>query len=196
MLFDFMAYAVTMTSIKTDKHCLPTNVQINIVDGWILDIDIHCIPIKYTLTHGKKSLGFSSSVTRDLCSRNYSIKLTKGRKQMIVPPHVLQAFVDYDIFIGWYNPNVQLPQNTHDFELEIAEQWWLKIDGDTLPITYTLTHGKKFMSFHGEVMKDLCTRNYGYRLAKGRRQMVLPPHVLQGFVDNEKLIRHYDNGVG
>lgn len=115
---------------------------------------------------------------------------------MVIPPQVLQALVEYSIFICWYDPNVRLPENTHDFEIEVAEQWFLNIDGSSTPIKYSLSHKKRSMTFHAEVMKDLCTRNYGIRLAKGRRQMVLPPHVLQGFVDHETDIMQYDTNVG
>lgn len=187
-----------MTSIKTDKLCLPTDVQLQIADGWILDIDVHSFPIKYTLTHGKKSLSFSSNIVKNLCSRNYCIKLTHGRRRMIIPPEMLQALVDNSIFICWYDPNVRLPEKVHDFEIELADGWFINIDGSKNPTLYTITQRfrKKSMTFHANVMEDLCNRNYGLRLAKGRRQMVLPPHVLQGFVDNENVIMQYDNNIG
>ena len=95
-----------MTSIKTEKVNLTRDFQIEIASGWFLDIDTESNPIKYTLLHGKKSMSFHSNVARDLCSRNYGLRLAKGRRQMVIPPHVLQAFVDHEIFISWYDPNI------------------------------------------------------------------------------------------
>jgi len=95
-----------MATIKTGKVTLPTEFQIELVPGWFLDIDIESSPIKYTLTHGKKSLSFLSNITKDLCSRNYGIRLTKGRRHMVLPPHVLQAFVDHEVFLHWYDSSI------------------------------------------------------------------------------------------
>ena len=96
----------SMASIKTDKVSLPKDFQIEIMAGWFLDIDIQSNPIKYTLTHGKKSMTFHSNVTKDLCTRNYGIRLAKGRRQMVLPSTVLQAFVDHETFLSWYDPSL------------------------------------------------------------------------------------------
>ena len=50
---------------------------------------------------------FDANVTRDLCTRNYSVRLVLGRRQMVVPPEVLQAFSDYEIFLKWYDTTLQ-----------------------------------------------------------------------------------------
>ena len=92
-----------MAELKTDKILLPTEFQIALDDGWMLDIDVNTVPAKYTLTHGKKSMSFNRDVTMNLCSRNYGIRLVKGRRQMVLPPHVLQSFVDYSTFLTWYD---------------------------------------------------------------------------------------------
>ena len=49
---------------------------------------------------------FDANVASDLCRRNYSIRLAMGRRQMIVPPEVLQAFADNDIFLRWYDTSL------------------------------------------------------------------------------------------
>ena len=95
-----------MAGIKTEKITLPNEFQLEIAPGWYLEIDIEGFPIKYTLTHGKKSMTFLSNVTKDLCSRNYALRLAKGRRQMILPPHILQAFVDFETFLSWYDPSI------------------------------------------------------------------------------------------
>lgn len=95
-----------MASIKTEKISLLRDFQFELTDGWFLAIDVNSNPIKYTLIHGKKSMTFHSCITKDLCSRNYSIRLAKGRRQMVVPPQVLQAFVDYETFLSWYDPTL------------------------------------------------------------------------------------------
>lgn len=99
-----------MANIKTDKVSLKHDFQIEFDDGWSLIIDKDSIPTHYTLTHGKKSINFDSDVLRKLCLRDYGIRLVKGRKQMNIPSHVLQQFVDYSLFLQWYDPC--LP-NTH-----------------------------------------------------------------------------------
>jgi len=99
-------YRTNMASIKTGKVTLPVEFQIELVPGWLLDIDVKSSPTRYTLTHGKKSLTFHSNITKDLCSRNYGIRLTKGRRHMVVPPYVLQAFVDNEIFLQWYDQDL------------------------------------------------------------------------------------------
>ena len=96
-----------MAELKTDKILLPKDFQIDLQDGWTLDIDIQNTPTKYTLTHGKKSISFNTNVTMNLCSRNYGIRLVKGRRQMVIPPHILQSFVEYDEFLKWYDPNMK-----------------------------------------------------------------------------------------
>ena len=92
-----------MAMIKSDKKIIDKCFQIEIVSGWLLDIDANVHPIKYTLTHGKKSMNFHSNVTKDLCCRNYSLRLAQGRKQMILPAKVLQAFVEHEPFLSWYD---------------------------------------------------------------------------------------------
>ena len=82
---------------------------------------------------------------------------------------------------------VLLPQ---DFQFEISPGWFLDIDVESSPIIYT--HGKKSMTFHSAVVKDLCSRNDVIRLAKGRRQMILTTQVLQGLVDFETFLSWYD----
>ena len=104
----------TMASLKTDKISLPKDFQIEIVPGWFLDIDIQSNPVKYTLTHGKKAKTFHSDIHKDLCSRNYGIRLAKGRRQMILPPSVLQAFADHETFLRWYDPSLANQQEVYD----------------------------------------------------------------------------------
>ena len=99
-----------MASIKTSKVNLPKVFQIELAPKWMLDIDLNTIPTRYTLTHGKKSMTFDTDVTRDLCTRNYSIRLALGRRQMIVPPNVLQAFSDHEIFLKWYDSTLDQGQ--------------------------------------------------------------------------------------
>ena len=92
-----------MATIKTSKINLPKVFQIELSPGWALDIDTNAVPTRYTLTHGKKSMTFDVNVVRDLITRNYSIRLALGRKRMIVPPEVLQAFSEHEIFLKWYD---------------------------------------------------------------------------------------------
>lgn len=96
-----------MASIKSDKKVIDKTFQFEIVPEWYLDIEVLVNPVRYTLTHGKKSMSFYSSVAKDLCTRNYGLRLAKGRRQMILPPHVLQAFVEHASFISWYDPSMQ-----------------------------------------------------------------------------------------
>ena len=84
--------SVIMAGIQADCMCVPNEYQIKLVDGWLLDIDITCRPVKYTLIHGKKSLCFYSEVMKNLVERNYSLRLVKGRRQMILPARILQEF--------------------------------------------------------------------------------------------------------
>ena len=85
-----------MASFKTDKISLRKDFQIEIVKGWFLNIDVQ----------SKKSMTFHSDIMKDLCSKNYGIRLAKGRRQMILPPYVLQAFVDHETFSRWYDPSL------------------------------------------------------------------------------------------
>lgn len=92
-----------MASIKSAKVELPKTFQIELAKGWLLDIDTNTVPTKYTLTHGKKSMSFHSEVAKDLCTRNYCVRLAHGRRQMTLPPDILQAFADYEVFLNWYD---------------------------------------------------------------------------------------------
>lgn len=96
-----------MATIKSSKINLPKIFQIELFPGWTLDIDTNTMPSRYTLTHGKKSMTFDALVTSDLCTRNYSLRLALGRRQMVVPPEVLQAFSDHEIFLKWYDPTLE-----------------------------------------------------------------------------------------
>lgn len=96
-----------MACIKTSKIILPKIFQLEISPGWILDIDTSSIPSKYTLTHGKKSMTFDNQIAKDLCTRNYSVRLAMGRRQMVVPPEVLQAFYEHEIFLKWYDQSLE-----------------------------------------------------------------------------------------
>ena len=102
ILFDF-----DMTTLKSEKITLTPLFQFELCKGWFLSIDISSQPIQYALTRGKKSITFSSQVVADLCSRNYGVRLVKGRRQMHLPPSVLQAFIDNEVFLKWYDPNIQ-----------------------------------------------------------------------------------------
>ncbi len=95
-----------MATIKTSKVNLPKVFQIELAPGWSLDIDTNTVPTRYTLTRGKKSMTFDGNVVKDLITRNYSIRLALGRKQMIVPPEVLQAFTEHEIFLKWYDTSL------------------------------------------------------------------------------------------
>ena len=98
-----------MATIRTEKIVLSPTFQMEISPGWYLDTD----KSRYTLIHGKKCMTFDSGVIKDLCARNYSIRLAKGRRHMILPPHVLQAFVENETFLTWYTgSDFQIPQNT------------------------------------------------------------------------------------
>ena len=50
---------------------------------------------------------FNSNVLMNLCPRNYGLRLTKGRRQMHLPPDLLQAFVDNALFFQWFNPHCE-----------------------------------------------------------------------------------------
>lgn len=84
-----------MACIKTDCVHVPTEFQIELLPGWLLDIDLNCSPIKYTLNHGKKSMSFHSHIMKDLIERNYSLRLVKGRRQMVLPASILEEIVTY-----------------------------------------------------------------------------------------------------
>ena len=93
-----------MANLKSDKIVLKKDFQIKLDDKWILTIDRDCSPTTYTLSHGKKSINFDSDVMKNLCTRQYGIRLVKGRRQMNVPANILQNFVDYSVFLEWYDP--------------------------------------------------------------------------------------------
>lgn len=57
-----------MAQLKTDKITLTKDFQIDLGYGWILGIDVQCVPTNYTLTHGKKSINFNSDVMKTLFS--------------------------------------------------------------------------------------------------------------------------------
>ena len=92
-----------MATLKTEKVSLSNEFQLELVPGWILHINTETKPTQYTLVHGKKSMTFHYHVMKDLCARNYGIRLAKGRRQMILPPIVLQAFVENEMFLMWYD---------------------------------------------------------------------------------------------
>lgn len=95
-------HSSNMAELKTSKIVLPLEFSFQLNEGWDLSIDTNCYPVKYTLKHGKKSMTFNSDVIHKLCTRNYGIRLVRGRTQMIIPPHVLQSFVENSVFIEWY----------------------------------------------------------------------------------------------
>ena len=95
-----------MATLKTDKIVLQKDFQIVLDDGWILSININTVPTTYTLIHGKKSISFNTREAMKLCCRDYGIRLVRGRRQMVVPSHVLQSFVDNALFLQWYDPGV------------------------------------------------------------------------------------------
>lgn len=78
-------------------------------------------------------------------------------------------------------------------EIVLKQGWLLQIDKQTTPVSYTIYHGKKSMSFHSETMGDLCNRRYGVRLSRGRRQMKLPAGVLDSLVEYGPVIQWIDN---
>lgn len=96
-----------MAALKTEKISINQVFQFELCSGWFLSIDNTINPIQYTLTRGKKSINFHSQVISDLCHRNYGVRLVKGRKQMNLPPHVLQAFIDNEAFFYWCDPSIQ-----------------------------------------------------------------------------------------
>ena len=93
-----------MASIKTGTIALPTTFQLEIYPGWFLDINVKSNPSTYCLTHGKKSMMFHPNITKDRLTRNFGVRLVKGRKQMIIPPAVLCAFPEHETFLTWYDP--------------------------------------------------------------------------------------------
>ena len=93
-----------MAQLKTDKIALTKDFQIKFEDDYTLTVDVDSKPTLYTLTHGKKSINFHSDVATTLCLRQYGIRLVKGRRQMVIPPKVLQNFADYAVFLPWYDP--------------------------------------------------------------------------------------------
>ena len=94
-----------MAMIKSDKIVMAPTFQFDLCPGWTLNIDRSCTPIMYTLTHGKKSMTLTSSVVGNLCIRNYGLRLVKNRKQMYLPPEVLQSFSEHQIFLQWFDPD-------------------------------------------------------------------------------------------
>ena len=106
-----------MASLRSFKVALPTPFKIILCPGWTLDIHTDMQPTIYTLTHGKKSMTFQSNITQDLISRNYSLRLGSGRREMVLPPEVLASFVEHETFLTWYDPSLvpnQTSQETND----------------------------------------------------------------------------------
>lgn len=79
-------------------------------------------------------------------------------------------------------------------EILLKQGWLLQIDNQTTPVTYTVYHGKKSMSFLSDTMGALCNRRYGVRLSRGRRQMKLPSDVLDAMVEYGPVIQWVDSG--
>ena len=109
-----------MATLKTERIPLAPVFQFELCAGWFLSIDITTTPVQYTLTRGKKSINFHSEVISDLCNRNYGVRLVKGRKQMHLPPYVLQAFIDNEAFLQWYDPAIQSEclRQSHDMSCD------------------------------------------------------------------------------
>lgn len=103
-----------MAEIKTDKIALGQPFHISLGHDWNLHINVDCKPTVYTLTHGKKTINFSSDVTTKLCSRQYGLRLVEGRRQMVIPPHILQSFVENALFLEWYDPCMTISANQND----------------------------------------------------------------------------------
>ena len=103
-----------MAEIKTDKIALGPPFHISLGHDWNLHINVDCKPTVYTLTHGKKTINFSSDVTTKLCSRQYGLRLVEGRRQMVIPPHILQSFVEHALFLEWYDPCMTISANQND----------------------------------------------------------------------------------
>ena len=88
-----------MAHIKTEAIKLATpEFQMEIAPGWMLDLN----DCSHTLTRGKKSMTINNAVLQDLCTRNYGLRLVKGRRQMVLPPHLLQALVENELFLLWW----------------------------------------------------------------------------------------------
>ena len=96
-----------MTELKSGKIDLPQLFNLELGDGWTLSIDISTVPTTYTLTHGKKSMCFNFDVIQKLCSREYDIRLVRGRRELVIPSHILQSFVDNSTFIQWYESSFE-----------------------------------------------------------------------------------------
>ena len=47
---------------------------------------------------------FQSQVMHHLITRDYSLRLVRGRREMILPSHLLSAFVNNQTFLSWYDP--------------------------------------------------------------------------------------------
>ena len=88
----------TNATIKTDCIRVPTDFRFELCPGWTLEMEKD----RFTLTHGKKSMTFDRRVLQDLMTRNYGLRLAMGRKQMVVTPDALQAFVDYETFFDFW----------------------------------------------------------------------------------------------
>ena len=76
-----------------------------------------------------------------------------------------------------------------DFSFELCPGWTLDMEKDR----FTLCHGKKAMTFDKKVLQDLMSRNYGLRLAMGRKQMFITPDALQAFVEYETFFQFWLN---
>jgi hypothetical protein len=119
-----------MAELKGDKITLANDFQLALPDGWTVSIDIQSKPTNYTLTHGKKSINFDSTVMNRLCLRQYGIRLVKGRRQMIVPSQILQSFEDNVVFLQWYDPYLSANQQQDESHVTHAEPYLSEIAGD------------------------------------------------------------------
>lgn len=108
-----LSWCHIMAQLKTDKIIVSKDFQLDLGIGWTLSINIQSIPTNYTLIHGKKSINFDSTIMQTLCSRQYGIRLVKGRRQMVVPSHILQSFVDNAVFLQWYDSANQHQNESH-----------------------------------------------------------------------------------
>jgi hypothetical protein len=78
-----------------------------------------------------------------------------------------------------------------EVQWELCPDWYVGLD--TTTHQYALMHGKKTITFHSDIAKQLCRRQYGIVLANGRRRMEIPPHVLQAFVDHDLTFQWLDS---
>jgi hypothetical protein len=129
-----------MAELKTDKITLAKDFQLDLQDGWTLCIDVQSKPTNYTLIHGKKSINFDSTVMNTLCLRQYGIRLVKGRRQMIVPSHILQCFEDNVVFLQWYDPYLSTNQYQAQSHVTVTDAY-LKANSCNSPHYAPSNHG-------------------------------------------------------